>query len=222
MNKLINGIRRLRYVLQRYNRIVNLVLGMIPEKSDFGAFGEGSTLGNPACISTPKNVFVGKKVRIQRGISIINAPNEQVHLGDYSVLAPNVTIVTNSHRSTVGKAQFEISGTHENDKSADVIVAEDVWIGTNSTILAGVHIGRGAIVGAGAVVTKNVPPYSVVAGVPARIIAAVFCKRDILEHESLIYQQAKRMTRDEINKLFEENLNGLPIYGINTNKHGNN
>lgn len=222
MNKLTNGIRRLCKVLQRYNRIVNLILREIPEKSDFGAFGKGSTLGNPACISTPKNVFVGKKVRIQRGLSIINAPDEQVFLGDYSVLAPNVTIVTNSHRSTVGKTQFEISGTHENDKSADVIVAEDVWIGTNGTILAGVHIGRGAIVGAGAVVTKNVPPYSVVAGVPARIIAAVFNKEDILEHESLVYPQAGRMTGEEINKLFEENLNGLPVYGINTNKHGNN
>lgn len=222
MNKLANGIRRLRKVLQRYNRIVNLILRDIPEKSDFGAFGKESTLGNPACISTRKNVFVGKKVRIQRGLSIINAPNEKVYLGDYSGVAPNVTIVTNNHRSTVGKTQFEISGTHENDKSADVIVAEDVWIGTNSTILAGVHIGRGAIVGAGAVVTKNVPPYSVVAGVPARIIAAVFCKEDILKHESLIYPQTERLTIDELDILFEEHLKGLSVYGISNCQNENN
>jgi acetyltransferase-like isoleucine patch superfamily enzyme len=53
---------------------------------------------------------------------------------------------------------------------AEIILAEDVWLGVNVVVLKGVHIGRGAIVGAGAVVTKNIPPYEIWAGVPAQKI----------------------------------------------------
>lgn len=222
MNKITNGLRRLYKVLLRYNRIINQIIETIPERNTFGSFGNGSILGYPAHISNPKNVFVGKNVRIQHGLNIINAPGEKITIQDFSVLAPNITLVTNSHRSTVGKTQFEISGTHENDKSGNIIIENDVWIGTNSTILAGVHIGRGAIVGAGAVVTKDVPPYTVVAGIPAKTIAAVFCKEDLIEHESLIYPQTDRMPNKEIDKLFDEELEGLPTYGINTHKYGTN
>lgn len=220
MNKISNGFRRLYKVFQRYNRIINVILSSIPEKTDFGKFGEGSMLGYPVHISNPQNVYVGKKVRIQNGLQIINAPTESVKFGDYSVIAANVTIVTNNHRSTVGKTQFEISGNHENDKSGNVVIDKDVWIGTNSTILAGVHIGRSAIVAAGAVVTKDVPPYSIVAGVPAKVIAAVFTKEDIYQHEKQLYSPDERLSREDIDTLYETTLKGLSIYGINPNKHG--
>lgn len=219
MKKIANGLKRIFKVFQRYNRIINIILAEIPERYDFASFAEESILGLPAHVANPQNVFVGNHVRIQSGLTIINAPTERVSIGDYSVIAPNVTIVTNSHRSTVGKTQFEISETHENDKSGDVMIGEDVWIGTNSTILPGVQIGRGAIIGAGAVVTKNVPPYSVFAGVPAKIIAAVFRKEDILLHESKIYSQEDRMPKEAIDKLFDENLKGLHVYGINNENH---
>lgn len=52
----------------------------------------------------------------------------------------------------------------------DVVVEKDVWIGCNVTLLAGVHVGRGAIIAAGAVVTKDIPAYSICGGVPAKII----------------------------------------------------
>ncbi|RYE17040.1 MAG: acyltransferase, partial [Sphingobacteriales bacterium] len=51
-----------------------------------------------------------------------------------------------------------------------IIIEDDCWIGTNSVVLAGVTVGRGSVIAAGSVVTKDVPPYSVVAGVPAKII----------------------------------------------------
>jgi acetyltransferase-like isoleucine patch superfamily enzyme len=56
--------------------------------------------------------------------------------------------------------------------TAPVFIEDDVWIGCNATILKGVRIGRGAIVAAGAVVTKNVPPLAIVAGVPACVISS--------------------------------------------------
>jgi len=54
-----------------------------------------------------------------------------------------------------------------------IVVDDDAWIGANVTILPGVHIGRGAIIGAGAVVTKDVPPHTTAAGVPARVIRSI-------------------------------------------------
>ena len=68
----------------------------------------------------------------------------------------------------------------------DVIIESNVWIGCNVTILKGVTIGRGSIVAAGSVVTKSCPPYSVLAGVPAKRIKSVFSEEQIIEHERIL------------------------------------
>ena len=60
-----------------------------------------------------------------------------------------------------------------------IIIGDDVWIGYRATILDGVTIGQGAVVAAGAVVTKNVPPYAVVAGIPARVVRKRFDEETI-------------------------------------------
>lgn len=218
MNKLLNGFTRIKSVLKRYNRIVNVILANIHEKKEFAEFGTGSIIESTLCVASPKSVFIKNNVRLRHGLNIINAANEKVVIGSHCVLAPHVTIVTNSHRSTVGKTQFEISCTHENDKSGDVIIGDDCWLGTNTTILQGVTLGRGCIVGAGAVVTKSVPPYAIVAGVPARVIAATFSKEDILEHESMIYPPDERMSVEDVFALFKGPLKGLPVYGVNPNR----
>ena len=73
----------------------------------------------------------------------------------------------------------------ENDQ--DIILEGDNWIGANSVILKGVTICRGAVVAAGAVVTQDVPPYSIVGGVPAKIIKMRFDEKTTLEHEGILY-----------------------------------
>ena len=67
------------------------------------------------------------------------------------------------------KAKF-LTGEQEAFSKGDIVVDDDVWIGYGATILSGVHIGQGAVVAAGAVVTKDVPPYAIVGGVPAKIL----------------------------------------------------
>ena len=95
-----------------------------------------------------------------------------------------------------------VSDIDEDNKPAgydhDVIIEKDVWIGSNVTILEGVRVGRGATIAAGAVVNKDVPPYSIVGGVPAKVIKHYWTIDQILEHEQKLYPENERVTREEL------------------------
>lgn len=74
-----------------------------------------------------------------------------------------------------------------------VIIENDVWVGTWAIILKGVCIGRGSIIAAGAVVTKNVSPYSVMGGVPAKLIKRRWSLEEIKRHEVICYKEGERI-----------------------------
>lgn len=77
-------------------------------------------------------------------------------------------------------------------------------------MLAGVTIGRGCTIAAGAVVTKSVPPYCIIAGVPAKPIKFKWTIDEIIQHESMLYPENERIPRDELEKIFNEyKLHGL-------------
>lgn len=76
----------------------------------------------------------------------------------------------------------------------DIIIENDVWIGCNVTLLAGIHIGRGAIIAAGTVVSKDVPHYAIVGGVPAKIIKFKWTAEEILKHENGLYPESERIS----------------------------
>lgn len=69
------------------------------------------------------------------------------------------------------------------------VIGDDVWIGFGAIIMSGVTISRGAIIAAGSVVTKDVSPYSIVAGIPARVVKQRFTEEEIIEHEKIINHQ---------------------------------
>ncbi len=90
----------------------------------------------------------------------------------------------------IGKHIYEIGEDEklpEND--IDVFVGDGVWCGCNVTILKGCHIGRGAVIAAGSVVTKDVPPYAIVGGNPAKLIKYRFSEEQILEHERVLEER---------------------------------
>lgn len=82
-----------------------------------------------------------------------------------------------------------------------MIIEKDVWIGANVTILAGVHVGRGATIAAGAVVNKDIPPYSIVGGVPAKVIKYYWTKEQILKHERELYPENERLSDEQLDEL---------------------
>ena len=90
-----------------------------------------------------------------------------VSIGQDVMMGPEVVIYTRGHKHDRVDVPMIAQG---NDETKPVIIGDDVWIGRRTIILPGVTIGKGCIIGAGAVVTKDIPPYSVAAGVPAKVV----------------------------------------------------
>lgn len=126
------------------------------------------------------SISIGKRVFMNG--SIIAA--KSVDIGDDALIAWGVTIIDhNSHSISFSKRSDDVIDAKENKKNWEYVkiepvkISNKVWIGFNSIILKGVTIGEGSVVGAGSVVTKDVPSWTIVAGNPARVI------REILEDE---------------------------------------
>lgn len=121
-------------------------------------------------------------------------------IGKKVIFGPHPTIITGDHRiDVVGKF---IIDSHEKLPQNDlpVIIEDDVWTGANVTILKGVTIGRGSVIAAGAVVTKTCPPYSIIGGIPAKILKYRFSIDEILNHEKKLYPQNERFSKEELIK----------------------
>lgn len=123
----------------------------------------------------------GKKVNIEHGAKFSSKTslgdysgigiNARIHgdctIGDHVMMGPDVVIITSNHSFDRTDIPMMFQGF---EAERPVIIGNDVWIGERVIILPGVHVGDGAILAAGAVVTKDVPPYAIVAGVPATMI----------------------------------------------------
>lgn len=134
-------------------------------------------------------------------------------VGRWSSLSYNVTVITGNHIPTVGVPQHMGDRIHLNDVERDIVVGDDCWVCANATLLSGASLGRGSVVGASALVNRPVPPYAVVAGVPAKIVAVKFTKEQIKEHERLIYAEEERMSEEELDNLFSTYYEGKKAIG---------
>lgn len=121
--------------------------------------GKGSTIHTKARFYDPKNIKIGTDTIIGEGVVLDG--RDELTIGNHVDIASEVMIYNSQH--DVNNENFEAT-------NAPVKIEDYVFIGPRVIILAGVTVGRGAIVGAGAVVTKDVPPYAIVGGVPAKII----------------------------------------------------
>lgn len=120
------------------------------------------------------NIEKGASFGTGRGISIGNGSgigvNCSIHgpltIGDYVMMGPEVTILTSNHKFD----RLDIPMQQQGMSIKPVVIGNDVWIGMRSIILPGVNIGNHVVVGAGSIVTKDIPDYAIVGGTPARII----------------------------------------------------
>jgi hypothetical protein len=117
------------------------------------------------------------------------------------MFGPNVIVTGGNHNtSLLGRFMYDVQEKRPEDDQ-DVIIEDDVWVGSSAVILKGVRVGRGSIVAAGAVVNRDVLPYTVVGGVPARSIAVRFNDLQVLlEHESALYPPEKRLSKHDLER----------------------
>ena len=136
-----------------------------------------------------RNLSVGDGTSIPKGATFY-CTDAPLTIGRKVIFGPRPTIITGDHRTDlIGKYIIDVTTEEklpEND--LPVVIEDDVWCGANVTILKGVTIGRGSIVAAGAVVTQSFPPYSVVGGVPAKLLKMRFTPEEIVEHEKMLYK----------------------------------
>ena len=128
--------------------------------------GDYSVVESFACINNAVgDVMIGDHTRIGLHNTIIGP----VSIGSHVNLAQGITVTALNHNFENAEKHIDEQGV----STTPVTIEDDVWIGANAVILPGVHIGNHCVVAAGAVVTKNVPPHSLVAGVPAKVIKQI-------------------------------------------------
>lgn len=120
-------------------------------------------------VNIEKNALFSSRVSLgdYSGIGINANIQGTCKIGSYVMMGPNVTVITRNHRFEDTQQPMMLQGFEE---ERPVEIGDDVWIGDGVTILPGVHVGKGSIIAAGAVVTRDVPEYAVVGGVPAKVI----------------------------------------------------
>lgn len=130
--------------------------------------------------TAPVNVFDQTKVSVGKGTYggieafFFGSEGERIEIGNYVSIGPHVTFLAGGEHRLDGVSTYPFlaygAGAVEAVSKGPIIVKDDVWIGLGAKILSGVTIGQGAVVAAGAVVVKDVPPYAIVGGVPARLM----------------------------------------------------
>lgn len=170
-------------------RIVSLFrhLKLRNDKKRFCSCGDNVKIEHFYDIAGHRNITIGSNVYIGPR-AVLYSTNARLKIGDYFLSDPGLTVITGDHRiDLVGRYISDVKDSDklpENDQ--DVIIGTDVWCGANVTILKGVHIGDGAVIAAGSVVVKDVDPFSVVGGVPAKHIKMRFSPEEIAEHRRIL------------------------------------
>ena len=172
LKKMLRSSNRLYFII----RVVRMF--MIRRIKGYTTIHYSSNLLGRSQIS--KDVKVGAFCSVGPGAHI--CPN--VEMRDYVMIAPNFSVVGDDHRIDQVGVPYIFSGRPELKKTK---IESDVWIGRNVMLRAGVRVGRGALVAMGAVVTKDVEAYAIVAGVPEKTIGSRFADpMDQVKHDSML------------------------------------
>lgn len=171
------------------------------DRTRFGFIADDVALTPPLILSHPENIFLYGDNGLKN--ATIYADSAKFIMKKHSGAAEGLRVSTANHAMILGRFYRTIKQSEKPKiKIDDIIIESDVWIGRNVTILSGVHIGRGCTVGAGAVVSKSLPPYCVAVGVPAKPIKFKWTIEEILQHEQQLYDPKERFTREELEEIF--------------------
>ena len=127
----------------------------------------GSTRIGDECYFNADGGFItlGDRASFNVHVHLNASVGGRITIGAHCLFGPGVVMRTANHRFS----NVDVFIQDQGHDVADIVIEDDCWIGANAVILGGVHIGRGSIIGAGAVVTQDVPPMVVSTGIPAKV-----------------------------------------------------
>jgi len=157
--------RKVDEILRLYNRTETIPERQTILQNLLGKIGQNSIIEPPFYCVYGENIHIGDHVYLNIMCNILDC--NMVSIGNHAMIGPNVQIYTAAH-------DLQAEARNQGWEVAKPIIIEDnVWIGGSAILLPGVRVGQNAVVGAGAVVTRSVPPNTVVAGNPARVIRKI-------------------------------------------------
>ncbi len=198
-----------KFFIQAYlavHLIIDVILAFCYKKQMISCGHHVTFKPSTSNIKGIENMSFGNYVRIHKYATLFST-NAKLIIGNKVALGPKVTIMTGNHATdTIGTFMWDVH-TKKEGLDKDVILEDEIWVGSNVTILSGARISRGCVIAAGAIVNKNIPPYAIVAGVPAKVLKYRFTPEQIIEHEKALYTEEKRLTLDQIAKSRENIIN---------------
>jgi len=129
--------------------------------------GKNTHISPTVMMQHPERIYIGDNCEINH-MTILWAGKKdaKIVIGNFVMIGPRVTIIAFNHRFE----RLDLPMGWQGFTEADIVIEDDVWLGAHTIVLPGVRIGRGSIIGAGAVVTRDIPPYSIAVGVPAKVV----------------------------------------------------
>lgn len=167
MIKLLKNFLRKLYYIRSFRSFKKYGSNMI--------FSRGGTFCHPNEISFGNNIFISENFHISA---------RNLHFGNDIMIGPNLVIECDNHRfDMIGKKMFEVNDNRDGDF---VKIEDDIWIGANVTVLADVVVAEGIVVGAGSLINKSLPPYTICVGVPCKPVKSRFTVEQLQEHLAMI------------------------------------
>lgn len=156
------------------------------------------------------NVYVGNGTYGDLNIYSFSKFNEHLSIGNYCSIAPNVSFLLSGEHNyklfSTYPFSFRNTGIDESISKGDIKIDDDVWIGFGAIILSGVHIGKGAVVGAGSIVAKDIPPYAIYVGnkvIKYRFSPDIIEKLDKIDYSKIGIED---ISQDLLYELNSENI----------------
>lgn len=190
------GIKQL--IRQKIDKIFR-----IDRRDEYGLMAKTAYLAPDSIVFCKKNLFMEENTSIPGGAMILN-PRSKFVMKRGSFSSYNLCVCPGNHMPVKGMWKHDVTDgmKDELDKEGrydrDIVVEEDVWMGINVTLLNGAHIGRGAIIGAGCVVTGEIPPYAIAVGNPCQVKRFLFTPEEIIKHENELYPNDERYSLEEM------------------------
>ena len=196
MTSLMN--QALDFLLRIRNSVESHRLRQI--RARLGSCGDRVWLAPQSELTAPERIHLGHNVHIDRG-AWLSALHAEIRIGNYVMFGPECALICGNHNITeVGRPMYGVKNKRPEDDQP-ITIEDDVWLGFRVTVLKGVTIGRGSVVGANSVVTKNLPPYSIASGNPARVRRFRFDLETIRQHEQALYTIENRLSANHLEKM---------------------